>query len=113
MGRWGYGGIEIEAGRLGSALGCASVEHVRRWLADQGIAAASLMAWGFRYDGDLSGVLDDIRRHGDLARSLGAPTLLVFAGQGGPSDPAQKPDFLPRAGAAAHAYATAAGDGVT
>jgi 2-keto-myo-inositol isomerase len=113
MGRWGYAGIEIEAGRLGSALGRASVEQVRRWLADQGIAAASLMAWGFRVDGDLSGVLEDIRRHGDLARELGARTLLVFTGQGGPSDPTQKPDFVRRAGAAARAYAEAAGEGVT
>src|ERR1700680_1588149 len=87
MGRWGYAGIEIEAARLSAALGRASVNQVRQWLGDQGIAAASLMAWGFRVDGDLSGVLDDIRRHGDLARSLGATTLLVFTGQGGPSDP--------------------------
>jgi 2-keto-myo-inositol isomerase len=71
------------------------------------------MAWGFRVDGDLSGVLDEIRRHGDLARELGAATLLVFAGQGGPSDPAARPDFMRRAGEAARAYAEAAGDGVT
>jgi 2-keto-myo-inositol isomerase len=71
------------------------------------------MAWGFRVDGDLSGVLDEIRRHGDLARELGAPTLLVFAGQGGPSDPAARPDFMRRAGEAARAYAEAAGEGVT
>src|SRR5437879_10799503 len=81
MGRWGYAGIEIEAGRLGSALGRASMEQVRRWLADQGIAAASLMAWGVRVDGDLSGVLDDVRGHGDLARSLGGASLLVVSGR--------------------------------
>jgi 2-keto-myo-inositol isomerase len=113
MGRWGYAGIEIEAARLASALGRASIDQVRDWLADQGIAAASLMAWGFRVDGDLSGVLDDIRRHGDHARSLGASTLLVFTGQAGPKDPAARPDFVRRAGEAAHAYAEAAGEGVT
>lgn len=113
MGRWGYAGIEIEAGRLKEALGWVSVEQVSRWLTEQGIAPASLMAWPFRVDGDLSGMLDDIRRHGDLARSLGAPTLLVFAGQSGPIDPAARPDFLRRAGESARAYAEAAGEGVT
>jgi 2-keto-myo-inositol isomerase len=113
MGRWGYAGIEIEAGRLGAALGRAPVEEVRRWLDDQGIAPASLMAWPFRVDGDLSGLLDDIRRHGELARALGAPTLLVFAGQAGPADPAARGDFLRRAGEAARAYAEAAGEEVT
>jgi 2-keto-myo-inositol isomerase len=113
MGRWGYAGIEIESRRLADALSRASTADVRRWLDDQGIAPASLMAWGFRVDGDLSGVLDDIRRHGDLARELGAPTLLVFAGQGGPTDPAARPDFMRRAGESARAYAEAAGEGVT
>src|SRR5712691_4420841 len=113
MGRWGYAGIEIEASRLAEALGRVSIAQVRGWLADQGIEAASLMAWGFRVDGDLSGVLDEIRRHGDLARDLGAPTLLVFAGQAGPADPAARGDFLRRAGEAARAYAEAAGEGVT
>jgi 2-keto-myo-inositol isomerase len=113
MGRWGYAGIEIEAGRLGGALGRGSVEEVRRRLADQGIAAASLMAWPFKVDGDLSSLLDDLRRHGDLARALGAPTLLVFAGQAGPTDPATRADFLRRAGDSARAYAEAAGEGVT
>src|SRR5438876_7906955 len=64
MGRWGYAGIEIEAGRLASALGRASIDQVRGWLADQGIAAASLMAWPFKVDGDLTSLLDDIRRQG-------------------------------------------------
>jgi 2-keto-myo-inositol isomerase len=113
MGRWGYAGIEIEARRLAEALGRVSIAQVRGWLADQGIEAASLMAWGFKVDGDLSGVLDEIRRHGDLARSLGASTLLVFTGQGGPADPAERPDFLRRAGESARAYAEAAGEGVT
>src|SRR5438874_5243267 len=113
MGRWGYAGVEIEAGKLGAALGRASIDQVRGWLANQEIAAASLMAWPFKVDGDLSGVLDDIRRHGDLARSLGAPTLLVFTGQAGPADPAERPDFLRRAGESARAYAEAAGEGVT
>jgi 2-keto-myo-inositol isomerase len=113
MGRWGYAGIEIESARLKSALERASIDQVRGWLADEGIAAASLMAWPFKVDGDLTGVLDDIRRHGDLARALGAPTLLVFTGQSGPKEPAERPDFLRRAGEAARAYAHAAGDGVT
>jgi 2-keto-myo-inositol isomerase len=119
MGRWGYAGIEIEGGRLADALKRASVADVRRRLADQGIAPASLMAWGFRVDGDLTGVLEEIRRHGDLARELGAPTLLVFAGQGGPTEcagappPAARPDFMRRAGESARAYAEAAGEGVT
>jgi 2-keto-myo-inositol isomerase len=113
MGRWGYAGIEIEAGRLKAALGRASIDQVRGWLVDQGIAVASLMAWPFKVDGDLSGMLDEIGRHGDLARSLGATTLLVFTGQGGPKDPAERPDFTRRAGEAARAYAEAAGDGVT
>jgi 2-keto-myo-inositol isomerase len=113
MGRWGYAGIEIESRRLADALTRASTAEVRRWLGDQGIAAASLMAWGFKVDGDFSGVLDDIRRHGDLARELGAATLLVFTGQAGPGDPAARPDFVRRAGDAARAYAEAAGDGVT
>lgn len=113
MGRWGYAGVEIESRRLADALTRGSVSDVRRRMADEGIAAASLMAWPFKVDGDLSGLLDDIRRHGDLARELGAPTLLVFAGQGGPADPAQRPDFLRRAGESARAFAEAAGDGVT
>jgi len=113
MGRWGYAGIEIEAGRLGSALGRASIDQVRGWLTDQGIVAASLMAWPFKVDGDLSSLLDDIRRHGDLARSLGASTLLVFTGQAGPKEPTARGDFHRRAGEAARAYAEAAGEGVT
>ncbi len=113
MGRWGYAGIEIEAARLGGALGRSSIEQVRRWLGDQGIAAASLMAWPFKVDGDLTALLDDIRRHGDLARALGAATLLVFTGQGGPADPAGRADFIRRAGDSARAYAEAAGEGVT
>jgi sugar phosphate isomerase/epimerase len=113
MGRWGYAGIEIEASRLARALEREPVDRVRRRLSDEGIAPASLMAWPFRVDGDLSGLLDDIRRHGDLARAVGAPTLLVFAGQGGPSDPAERADFLRRAGESARAYAEAAGEGVT
>jgi 2-keto-myo-inositol isomerase len=113
MGHWGYAGIEIEAARLAGALGRGSVEQVRRQLADQGIAAASLMAWPFRVDGELSGLLDDLRRHGDLARALGAATLLVFTGQSAPADPAARPDFIRRAGESARAYAEAAGEGVT
>jgi len=113
MGRWGYAGVEIESRRLAEALSRGPIAEVRRRMADEGIAAASLMAWPFKVDGDLSGLLEDIRRHGDLARELGAPTLLVFAGQGGPADPKERPDFLRRAGESARAFAEAAGEGVT
>lgn len=113
MGRWGYAGMEIEAGRLAQALRGGPVDRVRRWLSDQGIAPASLMAWPLRVDGDLTKLLEEIRRHGDLARALGAPTLLVFAGQSGPADPAERGDFLRHAGESARAFAEAAGDGVT
>jgi 2-keto-myo-inositol isomerase len=113
MGRWGYAGVEIESRRLADALSRGSVAEVRRRMSDEGIAAASLMAWPFKVDGDLSGLLDDLRRHGELARELGAATLLVFAGQGGPADPAQRADFMRRAGESARAYAEAAGEGVT
>jgi 2-keto-myo-inositol isomerase len=113
MGRWGYAGVEIESRRLADALARGSIGDIRRRLEEEGIAAASLMAWPFKVDGDLAGLRDDIRRHGDLARELGAPTLLVFAGQGGPADPAARPDFLRRAGESARAFAEAAGEGVT
>ena len=36
----------------------------------------------------------------------------MFAGEGGPADPAEKPEFLKRAGESARRYAEAAGDGV-
>lgn len=113
MGRWGYAGVEIESRRLADALTRGSIAEVRRRMTDEGIAAASLMAWPFKVDGDLSSLLDEMRRHGDLARELGASTLLVFAGQGGPADPAARPDFPRRAGESARAFAEAAGEGVT
>src|SRR3954466_11422355 len=78
MGRWGYAGIEIEGRRLAEALERVSIAQVRGWLEGQGIQAASLMAWGFKVDGDLYGVLDEVRRHGEVVRCLCASTLPGF-----------------------------------
>ncbi len=112
MGRWGYQGVEIEVGRLKTFLEKHSLQELKTLLRDQGITVAGLMAWPFLVTDLKEELLEDLRRCGDWARELEAPALLVFAGEGGPSDPSQKGDFLRRAGERACQYAEAAGEGV-
>ncbi len=113
MERWGYGGIELQRERLPEPSNRNALIEVRRRLNDAGIAPAGIMAWAMPVTRDAREQIESIRVYGEVARLMGAPTLLVFAGEGGPTDPAALADWYRKAGARAREYAEAAGEGVT
>lgn len=108
LGKYGFHGIEIDTARLEEYLASASVDDLRRQLERNRVHAAALMAFPFVAFGDRSQALASLDRWCPVAKALGAPTMLCFAGDAPPQG-MNRDDAVDAAARAAGDYAAVAG----
>jgi 2-keto-myo-inositol isomerase len=84
VGKYGFQGIEIDTGRLQEYQGSATVDDLPLQLEKNGVRVAALMAFPFLAFKDRSQALSALECWCPVAKALGAPTMLCFAGDGPP-----------------------------
>ncbi len=80
LGKYGYAGVEIEAGRIDDYLKRHSLSDLKRQLARNRLQVAAIMAFPF-FAFDLNQQEEQLRRvdqYARIARQLGSQTLLCF-----------------------------------
>jgi len=110
LGKYGFEGVEIEAGRLDDYLTRYSVSDLRRQLARNRLQVAAIMAFPF-FAFDAAQQEEQLRRvdkYARLARQLGSSTLLCFTADAPPAGMGIA-EALERAGKAAQRYGEASG----
>jgi 2-keto-myo-inositol isomerase len=113
LGKYGFQGIEIDTGRLEEYLASASLDDLRGQLDRKQVRVAALMAFPFVAFGDRSGPLASLERWCPIAKALGAPTMLCYAGDGPPPGMGRDEALAAAAIAAADYAAVAAHSGVS
>ena len=107
LGKYEFHGIEIDTARLEEYLASASVDELRRQLDRNRVQAAALMAFPFVAFGDRSQALASLERWRPVAKAIGAPTMLCFAGDAPPQE-MNRDDAVQAAARAAADYAAIA-----
>ena len=105
LGKYGYEGVEIEAGRLDDYLTRRSMNDLKRQLVNNRLQVAAVMAFPF-FAFDPAQQEEQLRRidkYARIARQLGCKTLLCFTADAPPSGMGIA-EAIERAGKAAQRY---------
>lgn len=110
LGKYGYEGVEIEAGRIDDYLTRHSMSDLKRQLAKNHLQVAAIMAFPF-FAFDIAQQEEQLRRidrYARLARQLGSKTLLCFTADAPPPGMGIA-EAIERAGKSAQRYGEVSG----